>query len=463
MVIDYDLIVIGGTPEAITAAERATQLGARVALVVEQNYDSTSHAEQVYNQAWNYIYSHQQNHGSTTAIFEEILLIITEQNYHKLAVAGVDVIFGKAEFCRLPQPGLIINNRKLRSPGYLLATSSRPVRPSIEGVDRIDYLTPKDIYIKENLIILPEKILIIGDSITAVKLAQELNILGKKITLLTFKKRLLPTEDLDSSFLIQAALEAEGIEIFTNCLVSQIRQIDNSKWVQAGDKAIETEEIIIATSLKKPNISGLNLEAVGVKSGKQGIKINKKLQTTNPQIYACGDVTGGYDLTNIAQYEAEIAVKNALFYPLFKIDYNYLPYNIFTEPQLARVGLTEVQAKKLYGDNIQIIKIPFQKLAAAKIANNTTGFCKFIVLPNGEILGAHLVGRNVAEIISTIALAMQNKIKLTKMAKLANPYLTYAEIINQAAQKWAGDRLSQNKTIINLLETFFIWRRSWFS
>ena len=463
MVIDYDLIVIGGTPEAITAVEHATQLGARVALVVEQNYNSTSYREQIYNQAWNYIHSYQKDYGSTKDVFEEILFTLTEQNYHRLAVAGVDVIFGKAEFCRLPRQALMVNNRKLRSPSYLVATSSQEVIPSIEGVDKIDYLTPKDLYKKENLTVLPEKILIIGDSVTALKLAQELNVLGKKITLLAPKEQLLPTEDKDSSFLIQAQLEAEGIKIFTNSPVSQIRQINNNKWVQAGNKAIETEEIIIATSPKKPNISGLNLKAVGVKVTKQGIKVNQKLQTTNPQIYACGDVTGGYNFVNIAEYEAEIAVKNALFYPLFEINYNYLPYTIFTEPQLARVGLTEVQAKKIYGDNIFIIKVPFQQLATAKIANNTTGFCKLIVLPNGEIVGVHLVGKNVAEIISTIALAMQNKIKLGKMAKLANPYLTYSEIINQAAQKWEGDRLAQNKPIINLLETFFIWRRSWFS
>ncbi len=463
MVIDYDLIVIGGTPEAITAVEYATQLGARVALVVEQNYDSTSYREQIYNQAWNFIHSHGQNHGSTKDIFAEILLTLTEQNYYRLAVSGVDVIFGQAEFCRLPRQALIVNYKKLRSPSYLVATSSQAVIPSIEGVDKIDYLTPQDLYKKENLTVLPEKILIIGDSITAIKLAQELNTLGKKITLLVPKAQLLPSEDKDSSFLIQAQLEAAGIKIFTSSPVSQIRQINHHKWVQAGNKAIETEEIIIATSPKKPNIAGLNLEAVGVESVKRGIKVNQKLQTTNPQIYACGDVTGGYNFVHIAKYEAEIAVKNALFYPLFDINYNYLPYTIFTEPQLARVGLTEVQAKKIYGDNILILKIPFQELATAKIANNTTGFCKFIFLPDGEIIGVHLVGKNVAEIISTIALAMQNKIRLVSIAKLANPYLTYAEIISQAAQKWRSDRLVQNKPIANLLETFFIWRRSWFS
>jgi pyruvate/2-oxoglutarate dehydrogenase complex dihydrolipoamide dehydrogenase (E3) component len=463
MVRDYDLIVIGGTPEAITAAEFANQLGARVALVIAQNDNYSSYLEQIYNHAWNYIYSHQQNQLSIKAIWIEMLSVIREQNYHQLAVAGVDVIFGQAEFCRLPYPGLIVNQRKLRSLAYLLAISSQVFIPFIEAINKVDYLTPEDIYQKEDLTVLPEKILVIGDNINAIQLARILNFLNKKVTLLAPKKQILPAEDLDSCFLIQAQLEAEGIQIFTNSPVSQIRQIEANKWVQAGNRAIETEEIIMATSLKKPNISGLNLGAVGVKLGKQGIKVNQKLQTTNPQIYACGDVGGGYNFPNIAEYEAKIAVKNALFYPLFEVNYNYLPYTIFTEPQLARVGLTEVQARKLYGDDIQIVKTPFQELDAASISNNSTGFAKFIVLPNGEILGVHLVGKNVAEIISIIALAGQNKLKLSTMAKLANPYLTYSEIINHIAQKWQGEHWTQNKLITNLLETFFIWRRSWFS
>ena len=194
MTVDYDLIVIGATPEAITAAKYAVELGARVALVVEKDYSSNSYAEEIYYHASNYLDSSGPNKFNIQRVFSEMLSIITEQNYHQLAVMGVDVIFGKAEFSPLPPPALMVNQRKLRSISYLIATSCHGVIPDIQGIEKVNYLTPEDIYQKEDLTVLPENILIIGNNIAAIRLAQQLNKLGKKITLLSPQKTILPHE-----------------------------------------------------------------------------------------------------------------------------------------------------------------------------------------------------------------------------------------------------------------------------
>lgn len=463
MTTDYDLVVIGATLEAITAAKSALELGARVALIVPSDSFPNAYAEEIYYQAWNYVNSSRQNNFNIQTTFSEMLSILTEQNYYQLAVMGVDIIFGKPNFFSTSKPYIVVNKRKLTAISYLIATSCHSFIPNIQGIEKVNYLIPEDIYQKENLEILPENIVIIGNSITAIKLAQQLNQIGKKITLLLPKKQILPYEDKEVSFLIQAVLEAEGIKIFTNSIVTQVRQIENSKWLQAGKQAIETDEIIITISSKKPNISGFNLESVGVKITKQGIKINQKLQTTNPRIYACGDVIGGYNLSHVAEYEAKIAVKNALFGNLCPINYNNLPYTIFTNPPIARVGFTEKQAQKYYGDKFQVIKSNYSQLPLAKITDNNTGFCKLILLPNGQILGGHLVGKNASELIGIIALAREKKIKLQKISEFINCSLTYSEIIKQTIHKWNENQLLKNKNLMSLLETFFIWRRSWFS
>lgn len=460
MIKDYDLVVIGSTLEAITAVKFAVELGARVALVLEQNYPNNSYTQEIYYQANNYLDFVEYNKFNIKGSYAETLSIFTEQNYQELSIMGIDVIFGNPEFCRLPKLALIVNERKLTSVSYVIATSSYGVIPHIEGIEKVNYLTAENLSTQENLTKLPTNILIIGDSITGIKLAQKLNNLDKKVTLLTPQKQILPYEDIEVSFLLQAVLESEGIIILTNSIVTQIRQIENSKWVQAENQAIETDEIIMATSLKKPNISGLNLEGVGVKLDKKGIKVNHKLQTTNPKIYACGDVIGGYNCLNIAQYEAKIAVKNALFFNLLKVNYDNLPYAIFTNPNIARVGLTEGQAKKFYGNNIRIIKHNYAQLPIAKLKNNTTGFGKLILLPNGKILGTHLIGENVNEFIGVFALAMEKRIKLHQINEYINCSFSYSEIINLMINNWNRDQFLQNKTIIDLLEMLFIWRRS---
>jgi pyruvate/2-oxoglutarate dehydrogenase complex dihydrolipoamide dehydrogenase (E3) component len=521
MTVEYDLIVIGGSPVGAYAAVAAARLNARVALIEPQLLQANSLGDgAIYTQALAHVGHVLQQvrdapqfgiHGSTTDSTEQrqvpsiqlseamqwansVVDSCSEQNSPAiLGSLGVDVITGIGEFCRRPHLGFVVNNRRLRARAYLIATGSRPEIPDIDGLQTISYFTPADIWQEKLLVgklqieslenklqpstlaqpssqLLQGSWLIIGSTPMGTELAQTLARLNCEVTLVTNTSQILPKEDSEASHLVQAQLEAEGIRVLTESPVTQVRRIENKIWVQAGNQAIEADKILLATG-QQPNVEALNLEGVGVKYTQQGLKLNEKLQTTNPRIYACGDVAGGYQFTHIAQYEASIALNNALFAPLFKVDYRSIPWAILCDPQLARVGLTEAQARRRYGKDVFVVRQYFKTLDQAQILGQTTGFCKIIGRQNGEILGASIVGSEASELIGAIALAIRQKIKIKAspfgLTSLHTdfPHIspTLSGIFHKTALEWQQQRLRQNSTLQNVLEGFFNLRRNWSS
>ena len=507
MTVEYDLIVIGGSTAGRYAALTAAHLNARVALVEPEDIQSNCLGYGfIYNLAFAQIGHLQKlrkapqfgiqsqvteltergkvSSINLTEVREWIQTVVSNcSERHSSAILpslGIDVVTGKGEFCRRPYLGFVVNNRRLRSRAYLIATSSRPTIPDIQGLPTISYLTPADIWQEErgevrewtgDQIITPEvpppqlssqlkgSWVVIGSEPMGIQFAQTLRRLNCQVTLVTKAAQILLKEDPEASHLVQAQLEAEGIRVLTQSPVTQVRQIEDKKWIQAGNLAIEADEILLATA-QQLNLESLNLEGVGVKFSQQGLQVNEKLQTTNPRIYACGDLTNGYQFAHIAEYEASIALKNALFAPVFKVNYQRIPRTIYCEPQLAQVGLTEVQARERYGKEVLAIRQYFKTLDKAQLLGETTGFCKLLVRGNGEILGASIVGAEASELIGLIALAMQQKIKLGAIAKLPSASPTLSEIIRQTAREWQRQRLNRNNNLQNFLECFFNLRRN---
>jgi pyruvate/2-oxoglutarate dehydrogenase complex dihydrolipoamide dehydrogenase (E3) component len=201
------------------------------------------------------------------------------------------------------------------------------------------------------------------------------------------------------------------------------------------------------------------LEAAGVTINQSGIKVNHKLQTTNPYIYACGDVIGGYQFTHAAGYEAVVVLTNALFFPISKVNYRVIPWATFTDPELARVGLTEAQAKEKYGEDICFLKQHFAGVDRAIAEAKTLGFAKIITRSNGEILGAHLVGASAGELIHEIVLAMSHGLKVSALTGI-HIYPTLSEVNSKAALLLQKQKYAANTWQQTLLERFFNWRRS---
>ena len=472
MAVDYDVVIIGGSRAGRYAAVAATQLGATVALVEPQTISIyspllTPHAltkigqyQQLNNAQFGIPWQNSRPVQWAEAMqwAEGVVSNLEDQNSPVvLASLGVDVIFGKGEFQRLPNLAFSVNGRRLRARAYLIATNSRPAIPDIAGLQTTGYITAPEIWRLPPE--LPKRWVVLGADPSGIQLAQTLTQFGLNVTLIVRHSHILGKEDPEIAQLIQATLEAEGVRVLTETLVTQVKRIQDKKWVQAGNEAIETDEILVCAG-QQPNVEELNLEAVGVEWNQRRLMLNEKLQTTNRRIYACGDVNGGYH-PNIANYEAQIALKNALFFPMFKVNYRSIPWAIFSNPQLARVGLTEAQAKRRYGNDVVVLRQYFKSVAAAQLSGETTGICKLIVLHSGEILGSSIVGSQAGELINVVASAIAQNLKISAIAQLTPVYPSLSEILDQIAVNWTKAKLTRNTRLQNFLEGFFNFRRSW--
>ncbi|MCX7596044.1 MAG: NAD(P)/FAD-dependent oxidoreductase [Fischerella sp.] len=482
MTIDYDVVIIGGSLAGRYAALMASQLRAKVALVEPKiNYGFVHHhvfseigkfSRQVSNAiqfGLGVAYPDTAEKCQISAAWSEAMLYARGvasnlEELHSLvilAARGVDVIVGEGQFQSSPNLTFVVNDRVLRARTYLLACGSIPVIPEIEGLQKTGFLTLFNIWQSFNSSAPPKNWVIIGGVPQSIELAQTLVRLGCSVTLVVNRPFIISHTDPEIALLLQAQLEAEGVRVLTRTVVTQVRLIDDKKWLQVGDKAIETDEIVVAIA-QQPNIESLNLAAVGVKWHHRHLIVNDKLQTTNHRIFACGDVIGGYEFPHIANYEARIALKNALFLPWNKVNYHCIPWGVFSQPMLAQVGMTEAQAKRRYHqDEILVLRQYFKTLAAAQIREESTGICKFIVRRNGEILGASIFGSEAIELIGGVVLAIAKTIKIDRIANLSPISVSFSEILEKTAREWHQQRIQNNLRLQEFLESFFHCRRNW--
>lgn len=374
-----------------------------------------------------------------------------------LATQGVDVVLGQGEFVAKPRLGFRVNQRMLRSRTYLLATAGKPNIPDIPGLSLTGFLTPRTL---AKLSQIPPRLVVIGGDPRGLELAQTFAQLGSQVTIAVQSSQILAQEDPEVSGLIQARLEAMGIQVLTQVDVIQAQKIAAQKWIQIGNKAIEVNEIFLAAG-QQPDLDHLNLPGVGVALKRCSLQLNARLQTTNPRIYACGEAIGGYSLVHLANYEAQVALKNALYWPTFQVSYRGIPWALFSYPQVARVGLTEQQARWRYGNQVWVRQDDLKTLPRAMLAQETTGFLKLIGHRNGKILGASVVSPQASEIINTLALAIRQNLKLKAISAHPHVWLTFSEIIVQTAQAEIHQHRRDNQTLFNWIENLFLWRRYW--
>jgi pyruvate/2-oxoglutarate dehydrogenase complex dihydrolipoamide dehydrogenase (E3) component len=479
MAVDYDLVILGGTAAGRYAAIQAVQWKARVALVEPQVYNSTAdlhhqtliHLGSLSQQMrrspfqglqWGSAAERQLRLHWTEARSwaEAIAEVLTAQgspghSLELLAAAGVDVVQGQGEFCRLPRWGISVNGRLLRSRAFLLTPATQVRVPAIAGLANVGYLTFDTLW-QQSWQTPPDRLFILGSDPRGVELAQVLSRLGTQVTLVT-RTSLLPHADRQASHLIQAQLEAEGVRVLPQAIVHQVEPMGNGILLKVNDRSLAAEALLLATPVHL-DLMALNLESVGVVWQPHSIVVNAKLQTTHSQIYACGEVLGGYSSQTLGQYEAAIALRNALIWPSARVNYPQVPLAVFTDPELARVGLTEAQAQQAYDEPLVVLTQFAKTLTKAQIQAETTGFCKVIVRRNGEIVGAHWVGTAASEAIGMIALAMQQRIKIGAIAQLPLISSTHAELLQAIAQQWQH-RTQQRHG----LEAWLRLRRDWSS
>jgi pyruvate/2-oxoglutarate dehydrogenase complex dihydrolipoamide dehydrogenase (E3) component len=473
MAVTYDVVVIGGGSGGLVIAAAAAQLKAKVALVERDRLGgdclwygcvpskSLIHASriayEVKNAARFGIYCQNPEIDFAVAsghVQKAIAAIQPHDSPERFESLGVEVIFGSGQF--VDRQTFEVNGRQLKARAFAIATGSRPKIPPVPGLEAAGYLTNEQVFsIKDR----PPSLAIIGGGPIGCELGQAFSRLGSEVTIIASSTQLLPKEDPEAALVIQQQLESEGIRVVTATRVERVEQIDGKKQLWAGTHQIVVDEILVAAG-RRPNVESLNLEAAGVEVRETGIRVNQKLQTTNPRIYACGDAIGGYQFTHVAGYEATVVLKNALFFPLTKTNYRVIPWATFTDPELARVGLTEKQAKERYGDDVCVLKQDFAGVDRAQAEAATQGFAKIITRSNGEILGAHLVGIAAGELIHEIVLAMSNNLKVSALSGIIHIYPTLAEVNSKTALLLTKQKYAKNLRLQNLLERFFRFMRA---
>ena len=368
---------------------------------------------------------------------EVIAAIAPHDSVERFEGLGVRVIRAEARFTGPEE--LVAGGTSVRARRFVIATGSEPLIPPIPGLERTPYLTNETIF---GLNEAPRHLLVLGGGPIGVELAQAHRRLGVTVTLIEMA-RILPKDDAEAAELIRGSLLADGV-----------RLLEGGKAVGANSAAegvaltVErggTEERIVGSHLlvavgRKPTVEGLGLEAAGVAMDKSGIRVDERLRTTNPRIFAAGDVTGGMQFTHVAGHHAGVVIRNALFLLPAKVERRAVPWVTYADPELAQVGLTEAAARA-QGTEIVVLRSDYAESDRAQAERATEGFVKVIATKQGAVLGATIVGRNAGELILPWVLAMQNGIDMKAMAKVIAPYPTLGEIGKKAAGGFFTPRL----------------------
>jgi pyruvate/2-oxoglutarate dehydrogenase complex dihydrolipoamide dehydrogenase (E3) component len=358
----------------------------------------------------------------------------------RFAKHGVDVFLGEARFAG---PDTVqVAGQTLRFKRAVIATGARAIEPPIPGLAEAGYLTNETVF---NLTQRPARLAVIGGGPIGCELAQAFQRLGSQVSLLHKNAHLLDREDMEAAAIVQKAFIREGIALRLNATITRVEH-HGGKIIcyksEGKDASVVVDEILIGTG-RAPNVEGLNLEAVGVKYDPlKGVQVNDCLQTTNPRIYAAGDVCLNWKFTHAADFSARLVIQNALFLGRKKASALTMPWCTYTDPEIAHVGLYERDARQR-GIEVDTYVREFKDVDRAVLDGEEDGFVKFHVRKgHDEILGATIVARHAGEMISEISVAMASRIGLGRLAAVIHPYPTQAEAIRQCGDAYNRTRLT---------------------
>ena len=349
---------------------------------------------------------------------------------------NITLLSGRARF--LSDREVEVGVEQYAAGRFLIATGSRPMIPPIPGLEEAGYITSDEAL---ELAALPESMVIIGGGVEGTEFGQFFARMGVQVTLLQRSERILSHEDDDVSEALAEILRRDGIDLRTGVREVMIERDAEGEWISFEEhekvQRVEAELIMIATG-RTGNVDGLRLEVAGVETHPLGIVANDYLQTSNPNIYAAGDVTGGAQIVNMATYEGDVAGTNMVQGPVRKADYRVFPRAVFSDPEFARVGLSERDARER-GIAVRVGKFPFSDLGKAIITDRTEGFIKIVADPQGgEILGASIVGAEASNLIHQAAVAMHFRATLDAYAKISHIHPSLAEIMLYLVDEMIG-------------------------
>lgn len=458
----YHLLVIGAGPAGLVAARTAAAAGAKVALIERHGRlggncmnvgcipsKTLLRSAQLYAEMRN-----AQKYGVTpptempidfAAVMERLRRVRDRLSRNdsaaQLAAAGIDLYYGDARFAG--PDAVDVNGSRLGFRKALIATGARALLPEIQGLNEAGFLNNESVF---DLTQLPPSLLVIGGGPLGCELAQAFARFGTRTIISHSEPLFLPKEERDAAQMVSDALARDNVEIHLNCQVVSVRQEGGRKHVEmrsAGNTSTTVVDEILTGIGRMPAVQGLDLERAGViYDTDTGIQVDDFLRTSNPRIYAAGDVCLEHQFTNTAEASARIVVSNALFLGRQRISALTIPWCTYTDPQVAHVGLYVKQARER-NIPVKTFTVPMHDVARAVTDSEEYGFVKIHVREGSDhILGATIVGRYAGEMINTISLAMVTGLGLCQLAGVIHSYPTQGEAIRQAAQACADAHAS---------------------
>jgi len=471
---DYNMIVIGGGSAGLVSAYIAAAVKAKVALIEKNKMGGDclnngcipskalirsarmlSYAKRAKEFGFKKSDIEFEFQDVMKRVHDVIKKIEPHDSVDRYSKLGVDCYSGNA---KITSPHVVeINGTKLTTRSIIVATGAEPLVPPIPGLEKIDYLTSENLWELKQL---PKRMLVLGGGPIGCEISQTFSRLGSTVTQVEMAPQILTREDEDVIKLVTNQFIKEGINVLTN---HKAIRFDKNNLICSNDEkevSLPFDKIVIALG-RKARISGFGLEELNIEIRKtKTVEANSFLQTNIPSIYVCGDVTGPYQFTHVAAHQAWFASVNALFSPFkkFKVDYSIIPWATFTDPEVARVGLNEKEAKE---QNIphEVTKYNIDDLDRAIADSEARGFVKILTKPKKDkILGVTIVGTHAGDLIAEYILAMKNNIGLNKILNTIHIYPTLTEANKYAAGEWKRAHLS--KFVMVFLKKFNQWMRS---
>ncbi len=347
---------------------------------------------------------------------------------------GVDVYESSAAF--LADDRLEVSGETLTARHFVIATGSRPAVPDIPGLHDVEFLTNEDVF---EIDALPPSLLVLGGGAVGVELAQAFALLGSRVTLLEVDERLLRSEDAEMAELLHARLERDGVTIHTGARIERVARTSDGVQLTTSQATFDAAALLVAAG-RKANTDTLGLEETSVELTANGLKLDKYLRTTARNIWAAGDVTGAPRFTHVADYQARLVLRNALFPGRKAADYSTVPWAIYTHPELAHVGLTEAEARDQHGSGVQVWRKPLNELDRGVADGLADGMVKLIADAKGRLLGGHAIGPHASTLLGEIALAMKKGITLSELSSVMHAYPTYPEALKQLGDAYVRTR-----------------------
>ncbi len=471
----YNLVVIGaGTAGLVTAAGGAG-LGARVALIekhllggdclnvgcvpskcVIRSSRVVGEIQRVPDLG---VHVPTGTEADFAAVMERMRRLRARISHHdsvrRFQELGVDVFLGEGRFTG--RDTVAVNGKTLRFSRAVIATGARPAAPPIPGLAEAGYLTNETVF---SLTELPRRLAVIGAGPIGCEMAQAFRRLGAEVWLLEAQSQILTREDRDAAEILKQAFVRDGVHLVLGCTILSVERRGPEKLIQferdGTQSDLAVDEILVGAG-RVPNVEGLNLEAAGVGCTRDGVQVNDYLQTTNPRIYAAGDICLPHKFTHTADATARIVLQNALFLGRKKVSALVIPWCTYTDPEIAHVGMSEGDALRR-GIAVDTFVRPLREVDRAIADGEEDGFVKVHVKKGTDrILGATIVARHAGEMLSEITVAMVGNLGLKTIANVIHPYPTQAEAIRQVADAYNRTRLTS--WIKKLFSLWLAWTR----